>query len=84
MSVGVRLGVLAELKTALGRPLRVPIAARIALDGAVMHTRLARRSYRVAVPQFYRGSIQLLLPLYLRDTSRADLALTLERHGTWC
>jgi len=45
--------------------------------------RLAQRSYRMAVPQFYRGRIQLLLPLYLRDSKRADLALTLERHGGW-
>lgn len=61
-----------------------PLAARIALDGAVAHSiRLARRSYRIAVPQFYRGGIQLLLPLYLRDAARADLAVTLERHGTW-
>lgn len=60
------------------------IAARIALDGAITHSiRLAQRSYRVAVPQHYRGSIQLLLPLYLRDTSRADLALAIERHGDW-
>lgn len=60
------------------------IAARIALDGAITHSiRLAHRSYRVAVPQHYRGSIQLLLPLYLRDTARADLALVLERHGDW-
>jgi hypothetical protein len=60
------------------------IAARIALDGAITHSlRLARRSYRVAIPQFYRGNIQLLLPLYMRNTSRADLALTLERHGDW-
>lgn len=60
------------------------IAARIALDGAIAHSiRLAKRSYRVAVPQHYRGDIQLLLPLYLRDPSRADLALALERHGDW-
>jgi hypothetical protein len=45
--------------------------------------RLAQRSYRVAVPQYHRGRIQLLLPLYLRDSARPDLALTLERHGSW-
>lgn len=62
----------------------VPMSTRIALDGAVAHTlRLARRSYRVAVPQFYRGAIQLLLPLYLRNPRTPDLALTLERHGDW-
>ena len=45
--------------------------------------RLAQRSYRMAVPQFYHSRIQLLLPLYLRDAKRPDLALTLERHGGW-
>ncbi len=62
----------------------VPLATRNALEGAMKHSiRLAQRNYRVAVPQFYRGKIQLLLPLYLRDSDRPDLALTLERHGGW-
>lgn len=64
--------------------LSIPLATRNALEGAMKHSvRLAQRSYRVAVPQYYRGRIQLLLPLYLRDTSRADLALTIEKHGEW-
>ncbi|MBX9601423.1 MAG: DUF3825 domain-containing protein [Bryobacteraceae bacterium] len=62
----------------------IPLATRNALEGAMKHSiRLAQRSYRIAVPQFYRGRIQLLLPLYLRDSKRPDLALTLERHGGW-
>lgn len=62
----------------------IPLAARNILDGAIKHSvRLAQRSYRVAVPQFHRGTIQLLLPLYLRDKDRADLALTLEKQGDW-
>lgn len=62
----------------------IPLATRNALEGAMKHSvRLAQRSYRMAVPQFYRGKIQLLLPLYLRDSRRPDLALTLERHGGW-
>lgn len=62
----------------------VPLKTRNALEGAMKHSvRLAQRSYRIAVPQFYRGKIQLLLPLYLRDSQRPDLALTLERHGGW-
>jgi hypothetical protein len=61
-----------------------PLGTRNALDGAIKHTiRLAQRSYRVAVPQYHRGRIQLLLPIYLRSPERADLALTLERHGDW-
>lgn len=62
----------------------VPLIARNALEGAMTHAvRLARRSYRIAVPQFHRGKIQLLLPLYLRDARRPTLALTLQRHGDW-
>jgi hypothetical protein len=49
---------------------------RIALDGAVAHaTRRVQRNYRTAVPQFYQGRIQLLLPICMTNRSRADLAL---------
>jgi hypothetical protein len=62
----------------------IPLAARNALEGAMKHSvRLAQRSYRIAVPQFHHDTIQLLLPLYMRDARRADLALTLERVGNW-
>ncbi|CAN7322034.1 DUF3825 domain-containing protein [Bosea sp. LjRoot237] len=62
----------------------IPLATRNALEGAMKHSiRLAQRNYRIAVPQFYRGRIQLLLPLYLRNATNPDLALTLERHGGW-
>ncbi|HTB11054.1 MAG TPA: DUF3825 domain-containing protein [Bryobacteraceae bacterium] len=62
----------------------IPLATRNALEGAMKHSiRLAQRSYRIAVPQFYNGRIQLLLPLFLRDPKKPDLALTLERHGGW-
>lgn len=64
--------------------LTVPLATRNALDGGLKHSvRLAQRSYRIAVPQFYHGRIQLLLPLYLRTADRPDLAVTLEKHGDW-
>jgi hypothetical protein len=63
---------------------KVPLALRNALEGAMKHSiRLAQRSYRIAVPQFHRGHIQLLLPLYMRDADNVDLALTMERHGSW-
>lgn len=52
------------------------------LDGSISRSlRLAKRSYRVAVPQYYRGKVQLLLPLYLRSGLDVDLALTLELHN---
>ncbi|TXD37769.1 DUF3825 domain-containing protein [Lujinxingia vulgaris] len=38
-----------------------------------------RRNYRIAVPQYHRGRIQLLLPLCLRQPSEADLAAVVER-----
>jgi hypothetical protein len=63
---------------------KVPLALRNSLEGAMKHSiRLAQRSYRVAVPQFHRGHIQLLLPLYMRDSDTVDLALTMEKHGNW-
>jgi len=42
-----------------------------------------RRSYKTAVPQYYRGQVQLLLPLCLSDARQADLALVVERHTTF-
>lgn len=62
----------------------IPLATRNALEGAMKHSiRLAQRSYRIAVPQFHHEKIQLLLPLYLRDSTKPDLALTLENNGGW-
>jgi len=39
-----------------------------------------RRNYKIAIPQYYRGRMQLLLPICLSNPKRADLALTIERH----
>lgn len=70
--------------TTTERDADVPLATRNALEGAMKHSiRLAQRSYRISVPQFHYGKIQLLLPIYLRNAQRPDLALTLERHGGW-
>lgn len=38
-----------------------------------------KRNYKTAIPQYYSGAIQLLLPLSLTDPSKADLALVVER-----
>lgn len=38
-----------------------------------------RRNYKTAIPQYYNGSLQLLLPLCLTDPAKADLALVVER-----
>lgn len=47
-----------------------------AIDSAVQRV---RRNYKTAVPQYYQGSVQLLLPLSLTDPRKADLALVVER-----
>lgn len=47
-----------------------------AIDSAVERV---KRNYKTAIPQYYNGSIQLLLPLSLTDPAKADLALVVER-----
>lgn len=42
-----------------------------------------RRNYKTAVPQYYKGKIQLLLPLCLSRPSVADLALVIDDHGAF-
>ena len=42
-----------------------------------------RRSYKTAIPQYYRGKVQLLLPLCLSNSRRADVALVVESHPTF-
>jgi hypothetical protein len=55
---------------------------RIALDGAIAHAlRRVQRNYRTAIPQFYQGRIQLLLPLCMTNRTKADLALVVYRLG---
>ncbi|MFI4941364.1 MAG: DUF3825 domain-containing protein [Burkholderiales bacterium] len=38
-----------------------------------------KRNYKTAIPQYYSGNVQLLLPLCLTDPGKADLALVVER-----
>jgi len=38
-----------------------------------------RRNYRTAVPQYFNGKLQLLLPLCLLSEDKADLAIVIER-----
>lgn len=52
------------------------------LKGAIDNAReRVRRNYKTAVPQFYHGRIQLLLPLCISSPSRADLAIVVDDHG---
>lgn len=40
-----------------------------------------RRNYKTAVPQYYDGRLQLLLPLCLTSKASADLALVIEKEN---
>lgn len=52
------------------------------LEGAVNDAvRRVKINYKTAVPQYYRGKIQLLLPICLTDKAKADFALVVEREG---
>lgn len=53
------------------------------LEGAVSITKkMVASNYTAAVPQFYQGKLQLLLPLYLSNNSnKPDLALTVSKYN---
>ena len=56
-------------------------AVQNVLNGAIANARdRTRRNYKTAIPQYYRGLVQLLLPLCLSSPKRADLALAVEIH----
>lgn len=59
-------------------------ALQTVLKGAIDNAKeRMKRSYKTAIPQYYRGQVQLLLPLCLSDPQRADLALVVERYSTF-
>lgn len=43
--------------------------------------RRIKRNYKTAIPQFFKGKLQLLLPLCLMSKSKADLALVVEKES---
>jgi hypothetical protein len=54
------------------------------LKGAIDNAReRARRNYKTAIPQYYRGRVQVLLPLCIGNAQTADLALVVEDHGSF-
>jgi len=56
-------------------------ALQVIVKGAIDNAKeRVKRNYKVAVPQYYKGSVQLLLPLCLSNPNSADLALLLQRH----
>jgi cold shock CspA family protein len=59
-----------------------PYLAQQLLEAARRQTeKRVYRNYKTAIPQFHRGSVQLLLPLCLIQPERADLALVVSREG---
>lgn len=54
------------------------------LKGAIDNAReRIQRDYKIAVPQCYRGRVQLLLPLCLWRPDRADVALVVQPYDTF-
>ncbi len=43
--------------------------------------RRVKRNYKTAIPQYYKGKLQLLLPLCLETKANADLALVIEKEN---
>ncbi|WP_172914827.1 DUF3825 domain-containing protein [Capnocytophaga canis] len=43
--------------------------------------RRVKRNYKTAIPQYYGGKLQLLLPLCLHTKAKADLALVVEKEN---
>jgi hypothetical protein len=54
------------------------------LRGSIDNAReRVRRNYKAAIPQYYRGRIQLLLPLCISNPNVADLAVVVEDYGAF-
>lgn len=57
-------------------------AVQTFLKGAIDNAKeRVRRNYKTAIPHYYRGRIQLMLPLCLGNPVSADLAIVAEDHG---
>lgn len=59
-------------------PARARAATMFAVEVAKQRV---QRNYKTAVPQFHRGEVQLLLPLSLDGSGRAQLALVVRQAG---
>lgn len=54
----------------------------VILEGTIKDAqRRIRRNYKTAVPQYYNGKLQLLLPLCLTSKGVADLALVIDKEN---
>ena len=57
-----------------------PILTALFAGAVDIAQKRVQSNYKVAVPTYYRGEICLLLPLCLRGTSQADLALAVKKN----
>jgi hypothetical protein len=54
---------------------------QILLHGSIESAKeRVKRNYKIAVPQYYHGYIQILMPICLSNPKKADLALSIQRH----
>lgn len=67
---------------------RIPITLRddpnvqILFDGAVKRVQsMIQANYKTAVPQYHKGNIQLLIPIFLTSPGIPDLALVLSKNN---
>ncbi|MCL2198707.1 MAG: DUF3825 domain-containing protein [Defluviitaleaceae bacterium] len=67
--------------------LRIPISIRespnktMLFDGAIKRAKhMIDANYKTAVPQYYKGKIQLLIPICLVNESKPDLALVVSKN----
>ena len=52
------------------------------LQGTIKDSkRRVKRNYKTAIPQYYKGKLQLLLPLCLNTKAKADLTLVIEKEN---
>ncbi|WP_308805903.1 DUF3825 domain-containing protein [Atopobium minutum] len=69
-----------ENRNRIPKSVREEMNREILFDGAIKHAKhMIDANYKTAVPQYYRGHIQLLIPICLIDPSVPDLALVVSK-----
>ncbi len=60
-----------------------PVARNLLMGAIDLTKRKIKMNYKTAIPQYFEGKIQLLLPLCLKDNQKADLALVSSKNGNF-
>lgn len=63
------------------REMKKPILVQMFKGAIETAEKRVASNYKLAVPQYYKKSLQLLIPLNLEEDTKADLALVLRREG---